>query len=272
MDLAAVMFDVGDTVTGWGEIRDDGDGVWFDPPHPIPLVGLPPGQRRPRSRNAVRLLDLDWPRIAEQTATQPGPVWSSITGIWRGDDLRVLSQRLAPPSGRPQEAFPDWSVPPCPAPEGGWPIGDQLDLVDLDLLQSSENCVTTVTYRPRPDIVVLVIAVTDVAAAEAQWRSLVGSRLCVVSSRWSKQQLEEITARLVANYRTWGISMVSRRVDNDAQSWVEAEVLRITPDLAAWAQALPDGVLELRPTLVPLNAARGSKVVAAEQDRGFGWA
>ncbi len=144
------------------------------------------------------------------------------------------------------------------SPGGGWPIGDQLD---LDLLRASENCVTTVTYRPGPATVVLVVAVSDVAAAGAQWRSLVGSRLCVVRSRWSTQELEEITARLVAKFATRGISMISRPCDNDAQSGVNAEVLRVTGNLAEWAHASPDGVLELRPNLVPLNSASVSRVV-----------
>jgi hypothetical protein len=140
-------------------------------------------------------------------------------------------------------------------PEGGWPVGTQQDLMELDLfdLRASENCVTTVTYRPRENSVVLVVAVTDVAAAEAQWRPVVGPRLCVVRSRWSKRQLEEVTDVLRAGWQRWAISMISRPVDDQAQSCVDTEVLRVLPDLARWAAWLPDGILEVRATLIPAS-------------------
>lgn len=45
MNLSALVFDIdidiGDQVTGWDEIRNDDDGVWFDPPHCYTLAGRP---------------------------------------------------------------------------------------------------------------------------------------------------------------------------------------------------------------------------------------
>ena len=255
-----MVFDVGDRVTGWGEIRSDDDGVWFDPPHAIPLIGLPPGQRLPRSNNAIRLLDLDAdPDLgAQRTGSVSGGRWSTVTGIWLGEAIRVLSQvPLAPADRYAEPALPDWTVPPCSAPDGGWPSGTQQDLMELDLfdLRASENCVTTVTYRPRVDSVVLVVAATDVAAAEAQWRPVVGPRLCVVRSRWSKHQLEEVTGALRAGWQRWAISMISRPVDNQARSSVDTEVLRVVPDLARWAARVPEGILEVRATLTPATVS-----------------
>ncbi len=43
MNLSALVFDIGDQVTGWGQIRYDDDGVWFDPAHPITFAGRPRG-------------------------------------------------------------------------------------------------------------------------------------------------------------------------------------------------------------------------------------
>lgn len=251
-----MVFVVGDRVTGWGEIRSDDDGVWFDPPHAIPLIRLPPGQRLRRSDNAIRLLNYDPGASTARTGSVDGSQWSTVTGIWVGDAIKVLSQRpLAPTDRYGEPSFPDWTVPPCSAPDGGWPSGTQQDLMELELsdLRASENCVTTVTYRPREDSVVLVVAVTDVAAAEAQWRPVVGPRLCLVRSRWSKRQLEEVTDVLRAGWQRWAISMISRPVDDQAQSSVDTEVLRVLPDLARWAARLPDGILEVRATLIPAS-------------------
>lgn len=258
MDLSEMVFDVGVCVTGWGEIRADDDGVWFDPPHAIPLIGLPPGKWLPRSDNAIRLLDHDPGHDTAGTGSPGGGQWSTITGIWVGEAIKILSHVPTSPSDRyPEPMFPDWTVPPCPAPDQGWPAGTQQDLMELDLadLRASENCVTTVTYRPRNDSVVLVVAATDVATAEEQWRPLLGARLCVVQSRWSKRQLEEVTDVLLGGWQHWAISMISRPVDDHAQSSVDTEVLRVPPDLAKWAAGLPDGILEVRPTLTPVGVS-----------------
>ena len=32
-----MVFQIGELVFGWGRILEDADGVWFDPPLPIPL-------------------------------------------------------------------------------------------------------------------------------------------------------------------------------------------------------------------------------------------
>ncbi len=253
-----MLFDVGDRIAGRGEVRVDDDGVWFDPPHPIPWIGLPAGQRLPRSANAIRLLDHDADINAAVTGSQGWEQWSTIVGIWLGDAIKVLSQTPTPPEDhQPEVAAQDWMIPPCPAPDQGWPAGTQEDLMDLGLsdLRASDNCVTTVTYRPRADSVVLVVAATDVAAAEAQFRPIVGPRLCVVHSRWSTRELQEVTDVLLAGWHHWAISMISRPVDGTAQSWVDTEVLRVLPDLARWAARLPDGILEIRPTLTPLRAS-----------------
>lgn len=146
-----MIFDIGDRITGWGEIKADDDGVWFDPPHAIPLIGLPPGRPLPRSSNAIRLLDHD-PSGQDTAVTDSrgGRNWSKITGIWVGDAIRILAYVPTSPSDRyPQREVRDWTVPPCPTPGQGWPVGTQQDLMELDLadLRASKNCVTTVTYR-----------------------------------------------------------------------------------------------------------------------------
>lgn len=252
MDVSGLVFDVGDRVTGWGEIRVDRDGVWFDPPHPIDWIALPPGQRLPRSDHAVRLFGYV-PTRNTMTDYSTESEWFVITGVWGVDGITLLQHVPISPTNRHPERQADWTVPPCVAPDQGWPAGTQADLVDLGLddLRASENCVASVIYRPRQDSSVLVVAATDVAAAEAQWRPVFGGRLCVVQSRWSKAALNEITDILRAGWQHWTLSTIGRRVDDNAQSSVEVHLLRVPPDLARWVAELPDGILELRPTLTP---------------------
>lgn len=64
-----------------------------------------------------------------------------------------------------------------------------------------------------------------------------------------------MTDVLLASWQHWAISMISRPVDKNAQSSVDTEVLHVLPDLALWAARLPDGILELRPTLTPVSVS-----------------
>lgn len=254
MDLTSLLFGVGDRVSGWGEIRQDAAGVWFDPPHPVSLVGLPPGHRHPRSMHAVRLVDAD-PLVIGTEHNEDGaiPGWATVTGIWLGDAIQVLTQTSTPPGTARRTFGARWITPPCAPPDEGWPAGsqDELFAIDMQALRDADNCVKTVMYRPRPDSVVMVVVAVDVAEAERVWRPVLGSRLCIVQSRWSNRQVEQVRADLHAHWHDWTISSFGGPAAQDAQVHVTAEVLRVMPGLAVWAREIPEGLFDVNPALLP---------------------
>jgi hypothetical protein len=250
VDVRRLVFEVGDRVTGSGELVADADGVWLDLARFFPLG--PPGGSRPRSRQSVRLIGADAVLAA---ASDIDPAWPvTVSGVWLGDAIEVESLSQAAP-------LPDradrWTTPPCPPPAGGWPRGERDENLDFDRLavENSGAAVTVVTFRPGPYQAVLVVAAEDIDAVEKMLRPQLPDRLCVVASRWTRDQLDNVRAHLMQHWQDWTLESVGEDIDEDAQACVEVELLRVTGDLAQWAATLPDDLLLLVPSLVPLTSS-----------------
>ena len=56
------------------------------------------------------------------------------------------------------------------------------------------------------------------------------------------------------HWRDWTLETVGEDIDEQGQACVEVELLRVTGDLAQWAATLPDDLLRLVPSLVPLTS------------------
>lgn len=242
-----MVFGPGDRVTGQGRLVADVDGDWLDPNQTWPL-GLSPGVR-PRSAHCVRLVDANF---ADLPATcVPGDIASGIAtvaGRWLGDAIRVESL-TASRYGR--RAVPDWSTPPCPAPPRGWPHGgrDQNTFFQHGDLWDSGAAVTRVTFRPSRTQTVLVVAATDIAAAESFLRPQLPGRLCVVASRFTRAQLTAVCDHLLARWEEWALYGLREHVDEQAQASIKTEPLRVTTEIADWAETVPKGILTLAPIL-----------------------
>ncbi|SDO59919.1 hypothetical protein SAMN04515671_1444 [Nakamurella panacisegetis] len=254
MDLMPLVLQVGDCVTGWGEIRTDDDGVWFVVVHAVPLMFRGDGPPAPRPVDAVRLLHHVPSAVATDFRDDGSiPGWATVTGIWLDGVIDVLEQTPVPPASARRTFGPRWVTPPGPKPVGGWPRGSAEDLykVDTQALREDENCVSAIVYRPHSNRAVMVVAATDVGMAESMWRPVLGRRVLIVQSQWSKGQLAAVRDELVENWDDWTIGLVSEVVDEHSQTRVEALILRVMPAMAAWARAVPDGILQIHPTLRP---------------------
>jgi len=132
----------------------------------------------------------------------------------------------------------------------------QVDNLDLHLgdLEDTGAAVTTVIFRPSDDQAVLVVAVTDIAAVEAQLRSQLPDRLCVVPSRWTRAQLDQAQEHLLASWDQWGIYGSGPRCDEQAQATMTATLVRVTDEIADWIDTQPDGLVGLEPCLAPRRA------------------
>jgi hypothetical protein len=258
MNLDVLVFDVGDQITGWGRLMADDDGQWLDLASAIPLPLFDPPRPLPRSHNSVRLIGADLDAVPIEFG--PDRVIAgraTVTGIWLGDAIEVRSQSptFPPPSAMPNwtDPVPDWTNPPCPAPSGGWPRGEMDANLDFDRDGLGNIAVSVVTFRPSRDQAVLVVAATDVDAATAVLKPQLHNSFCVLPSRWTREELDAVQAHLDAHHDDWHLDTWGPAVDSGGQPYIEADLVRVTAEIATWAARLPDGLLKLVPALVPAS-------------------
>jgi hypothetical protein len=125
---------------------------------------------------------------------------------------------------------------------------------DLDFgdLESSGAIVHPVIFRPSADQEVLVVAATGVDAATQQLFPQLPHQHCVVPSRFTSAQLDEVRDVLLAHWREWRLETCGTgSADPQAQPFATAEPFRVTADMAEWADTLPAGLLRLNPALRP---------------------
>jgi hypothetical protein len=251
MRARELVFTNGSLVTGYGWVVSDADGDWLDLARAVPLSLSLSGQGRPRSRRSVRLVGVDLAGVPDAFGpgnAQPGGL--TVTGVWRDMVIEVRSQtptRPAPSSG------PDWIHPPCPPPPGGWPRGERDGNLTFDLgdLRERGAAVTVVTFRPEPDQAVLVVAARDVAAVRRILGPQLPDRLCVVPSRFSRDQLDDVRRYVDRHYDAWAVEGYGLTADERAQPLFTLELLRVTQEVADWAQTLPAGLVTITPALRP---------------------
>jgi hypothetical protein len=108
-----------------------------------------------------------------------------------------------------------------------------------------------VVFWPSADQEVLVVAATDVDAATRQLSKYPPDQLCVVPSRFTRAQLDEVRDALRAHGRDWRLEWFGTSSDAQAQPFITAELFRVTAEMAEWADSLPEGLLRLRPSISP---------------------
>jgi hypothetical protein len=253
MDFDALVLRDGDRVTATGLLIRNDQGDWLQPHFPVAEPGRGERRVRPVWRGAVRMTGADFTALADRFELH-GTVEGSATvrGVWSGGRLRVEWQ--ARPRRGPAWVLP-WVTPPCPAPPGGWPEvtrrGDILLDYDLGDLQDSGAAVAVTLFRPSEHQAVLVVAASDQAAVEQRLRPQLGALLCVVASRWTKAQLDETRDYLRDRHEQWHLLQWGPQHTEDGQARMTARLVRVLPEIAAWAGSLPEGILALDPWLTP---------------------
>jgi hypothetical protein len=178
----------------------------------------------------------------------PGCV--TITGIWLGDAIEVQSQS---PAGPPRRTHPDRVTPPCQRLGREEPDQD-LDFVPGDL-QTSGAAVTVMTFRPSSEQAALVVAASDIDAVGRVLLPQLPDRLCVVPSRWTRAQLDEVVARFRSHLTDWAPEIWGVAAADHARP---SSKLSFSGHRRACGlgRHLPDGLLKLVPSLTPLPATR----------------
>jgi len=172
-----------------------------------------------------------------------------VTGTWHDETIRVDDQGTVSYPARSHREF----VPPCAAPVGGWDaLGSSTDIPELESLRASGAIVRDRWRHMSGGAVVLIVAASDVDLVERILGRRLPRRLCVVASRYSADQVHEVEARFATRHRDWQFEVWGAGgLDQDGQPYAFAELMRVTDDLADWADTLPDGLLELRPSMTP---------------------
>jgi len=185
--------------------------------------------------------------------------WATVTGTWSGGQFRA--GRQDPSAPRPA-ARARWVTPPCPPPGGGWPAAGRRDTPmlsrDLDDLAGTDAAVAVTWFHPGENQPVLVVAAADPAAVEARLRPQLGGSLCVVPSRWTKAQLDDVASQLHHRMQQWNLYQLGRQHADDGQACIGARLVRVLPQIAAWAGSLPSGIVALEPWLLPARDDHGT--------------
>jgi hypothetical protein len=141
-----------------------------------------------------------------------------------------------------------------PAPAGGWPADRGQLRFDMNDLRDVETVVQVTVFRPGPGQEVLVVAATDPAALRALLQPRLGTRLCVLPSRWTRAELEAVRRDLQSRHRAWKLLRLSQSADADGQAHIAAELARVPVEAASWAASMPAGIVSLNPWLRPAGA------------------
>jgi hypothetical protein len=260
VDAGGLVIAEGDQAVATGRLVRNDLGDWFDPPHWVAGPGKPGGRLvGPVSKMALRVTGADFSAVTgrfEKDGAVEG--WATLTGTWAGGEF--LAVRQEPPAPRPAARTP-WVTPPCPPPEGGWPAGPGTTpelASDLTDLAGTGATVAVTWFRPGEDQPVLVVAAADPAAVEARLRPRLGGSLCVVPSRWTKAQLDDVTSQLHQRLGQWSLSTLGRTSAADGQALISAHLFRILPEIAAWARSVPPGIVAFKPWLLPAGDGHGA--------------
>jgi hypothetical protein len=257
MSARSLVFNVSDTIRGWGRLVRTSEGDWFDPPLPVPLAAG--GWSRPvppPSEYAIPIDDADFDAIAfkvERDGVIEGHV--GLVGRWLGDRIQVRHQS----TNLPERPLPEWLTPPCPAPAAGWPhSSDQYPNPHADLgeLKQTGAAVMVTVFRPSPRQAVLVVAAADIPAVEAQLRLQLPDRLCVVPSRCTGAHVEATQQHVLDTWQRWGVYGCGQTSDQQGQAVVTVDLVRVTDEIADWADAQLTGLVELEPCLSPTSDDR----------------
>jgi hypothetical protein len=233
MDVDALVVRDGDRVRASGRLVRNSQGDWFQPNLPVAEPGgLERGVRPVWQAGAVRVVGADFGAVGHRFE-RGGAVegWALVTGRWSGGQLDVEQQAVPPP----RRAWPPRRViPPCLPPPQGWPTvirrGDiELDY-DLGDLRETRAAVAVTLFRPGPDLAVLVVAASDVAAVEARLRPQLGESLCIVPSRWTNAELDAVGDYLHRHHEQWALYQWGPQNTGDGQAHMAARLVRVLPE------------------------------------------
>jgi len=247
VDVAGLLLKEDDWCVAFGRVVDVSGRTTFEPPLFATQPYYRPGQAptpRPsglgvavRGVDSTRLLDR-----REKDGASEG--WVTLTGRWRKDELAVVDQRLERPV--PPAYGQRWVFPPCPEPEQGWPVGEDVHVpAAYETLQASGAAVHATVFRPTARSAVLVVAAADPAMVTDELVPLLGDRVYVIASRYTRVEVDSVREEIMAHFAGWQAYSSGTTSDVQGQPVLTLDVVRVLPDLVDrarhWPPRLGDG-------------------------------
>jgi hypothetical protein len=213
------------------------------------------GAAVPPCSGGLALRGVDLSRLSDRVH-RDGATWgfSYLAGTFRDGTLTVVRQ--GPPRAAP-DSVPAWRKPPCPVPAGGWPAtGPDSSNPGVPHLADVLN---VTIFRPGTGIAVVTIAssyprMTQRSAGRA------ASKLCIVRSRYTAEELGSTKARLTkiltsgpVSARNDYITGVGSTSSPSGQPAVAVQALVDTPALNALIHSTPHGIIALDLWLRPVR-------------------
>jgi hypothetical protein len=121
--------------------------------------------------------------------------------------------------------------------------------------------VGTALFRPSSEQAVLVVAATDVDAVRTVLQPQLPGRLCVVPSRWTRAQLDDVMAHLSSHADKrldsdvpgagWKLEAWGQHADEHGQPYIQAHLFRVTADPGGLGRHSPGRPAEAHPRADP---------------------
>ncbi len=183
--------------------------------------------------------------------------YATLTGHLDGDVLVVTKQE--PPRQAPPTSF---HIAPCPAPPGGWrDYGHETnpDVTEAQayVAQHPDLVAEIAISRPsKTQAVPFLLTWGDPDQVRTALEPSYGDQMCLQRSRWTKQEVAAAAAELAGLARTEGVYMYGsgHSLGDDGQLTVDAEAVRSTPALEAFAARHPAGLVAITYWLHPVTS------------------
>ena len=92
---------------------------------------------------------------------------------------------------------------------------------------------------------------TDAPAVVKQLAPQLPDQLCVIGSRWSRADIDSLCGHLEQRAEHWAVESINESCDERAQATITVKLLRVTREIADWADSQLDGLTNLTPALRP---------------------
>ena len=253
MEVSDLILKPNDRCVSFGRLVRIGEAVTFEPPLTRPAIAYAPGREPPPrpSGLALPITGIDMAQVLDRRE-KDGAIegWATIDAIWNDDNLRAVAQRPERPH---IDQHPGWTEPPCPPPDNGWPSGDAFMLPpELHRELDSDGLVLNMTlFHPKRAGPVLVIAASDPHDVTARLGTFASSRICVVQSRYTRDEISQVRQELRARFNEWRCFRSGQTSSADGQIRFEVAVVRVVPEFARWALNASEGLVKARAWLSP---------------------
>lgn len=212
---------------------------------------------------ALTLSHLDPSQLTTPSAALAAPGilgTATFTGVWYPGHLDVRSQTAGEPAQTDDTFTDSLKHVPCPTPPGGWrssPGGaisppDMAGVEDYKAAHPTE-VLSVAVFHPAGGTVI-VLAVTDPAAAEAALAANFTGRLCVVRSRWTTAEVTAVhnaVHQLGLTDPTAGLSNGGTTVSPDGQLAIGVSAIARDPAVDRLLRQAPPGLVQFNALLQP---------------------